>query len=539
MSNSANHPGGPSRRTVLFLGAAAAGMSVLPAWAQTAPGTLRIIHPALADWSPLRGGLDHYRWNALWWASPMRYDKNGDIQPYVLASWSASGDNKVWTFKVDPKATFSDGSKITAADVKGSFEVAAMPATTNQRINQVLPGVEGFDDVANGTGSTIAGLVAVDDETLEIHLSNPDPIYFMRLANHLAPILSPKQVRDASGNENPGWWYPQNNPIVSGPFRPTAMNLDTGELAFEPNVNFFGPKPKLAKITVTTIEDSVVATQLLQKGDYDAHSIIRTPTLAEDLGPEFVDGPTVPQAQMFWFSFSRPPTDDPKVRQALIMAIDRKGLIQATYPNGPDVPAEQILHKLPGVDEHFEPYPYDPEGARKALAESSYGGPDKLPRIMFSGISRPLYEVAAQYIAEQWRQNLGIDTVGMKPDLDSYSGPDQANVQIQLDDTSTRVPDATVFLSGAIASTSSNAANALGGYKNDKVDALLAEASMLPLDDPRRDDLARQAQRLFFDDYPAVPWVHQVMSRWARKNVTNVVKNLDWQVTEPWDIDVV
>lgn len=539
MSITKLHPAGVSRRNVLRTGAAMTGMFALPAWVWSAEsGTLRIIHPAISDWSPLRGGGDNYRWNSLWWAAPMRIDGNGDIQPYVLSSWTASTDNKVWTFTVDPAATFSDGSKITAADVKGSFEVSAMPATTNQRINQVIGGVEGFEAVSNGTGSDIGGLKIVDEGTLEVTLTSPDPLFYLRLANHLAPIVNVAQVRDASGNEKPGWWYPENQPKVSGPFKPTLLNLDTGEVAFEPNENFFGPQPKLSKITVTAIEDSVVATQLLQKGDYDAHTIIRTATLIDDLGLDFVDGPTVPQGQFFWFSFTRPPTDDPKVREALILAIDRKALMAVTYPNGPDLPADQILHKLPGVDENFEAYPYDPEAARKALAESSYGGPERLPRIMFAGISRPIYELAAQFIAEQWRQNLGIETVGMKPDMDSYSGPDQASVQIQLDDTATRVPDAVVFLSNAIASTSSNAINALGGYKNEKVDALLAEASTIALDDPRRIELAQQAQRLFFDDYPAIPWVHQVMSRWARSNVTGIVKNLDWQVTEPWSIEV-
>ena len=527
------------RRSVLLSGVAFLGAGMLPAFAQSpAGGTLRIIHPAYSDWAPLRGGGDHYRWNALWWAAPMRFDGNGDLQPYVFASWTPNDDNTVWTFKLDPAAVFSDGSKITAADVKGSFEVSAMPATTNQRINQLLGGVVGFTEVSSGTGSDIGGLVAVDEETLEATLSAPDPLFFMRLANHLAPIVKADQVRDETGNERPGWWYPENQPVVSGPFTMTKLNIDAGEVEFAPNANFFGPAPKLEKITVTAIEDSVIATQLLQQGDYDAHTIIRTATLVDDLGLEFVDGPTVPQGQFFWFSFSRPPTDDPKVRQALIMAIDRKGLMQATYPNGPDLPAEQILHMLPGVDESFEPYPYDPEGARQALAESTYGGAERLPRIMFAGISRPLYEIAAQYIAEQWRQNLGIEAVGMKPDMDSYSGPDQASVQIQLDDTATRVPDAAVFLTAAIASTSSNAINALGGYKNDEVDALLAEAVTLGLDDPRRIELAQQAQRLFRDDYPAIPWVHQVMSRWARANVSGVHKNLDWQVAEPWDIEV-
>ncbi|MGO8134355.1 ABC transporter substrate-binding protein, partial [Rhizobium ruizarguesonis] len=79
----------------------------------------------------------------------------------------------------------------------------------------------------------------------------------------------------------------------------------------------------------------------------------------------------------------------------------------------------------------------------------------------------PAIQAAAQFIAEQWRQNLGITAVDMKPQQDSYAGPDQNSVQIFRDEVGTRVPDAVSYLAGRIASTSSNAQNKLGGYKND------------------------------------------------------------------------
>ncbi|MGO8249165.1 hypothetical protein ACC809_36595, partial [Rhizobium johnstonii] len=61
----------------------------------------------------------------------------------------------------------------------------------------------------------------------------------------------------------------------------------------------------------------------------------------------------------------------------------------------------------------FEPYPYDPEAAKKLLAASTYGGPERLPKILFFGISGPAIQAAAQFIADQRdRQNdriIGID----------------------------------------------------------------------------------------------------------------------------------
>jgi peptide/nickel transport system substrate-binding protein len=534
-----------SRRQALKLGLGTAvgltvfGLSARIVMAQDGQ-VLKVANPNFAqDWSPLRGGGVPYRWNSAWWASPMRFDGEGNIHPYVFASWAPNADSTEWTFKIDPAAKFSDGSAITAADVKGSWELSAMPASTNQRIAQVVAGVEGYAAVIDGSSTDLAGVTAPDDATVVVKLSAPDPIFFMRLANHIAPIVKVSQARGADGNENPDWYFPQNGVVVSGPFKPTTIDLDAGKLTFEPNENFFVAKPKLARIEITSIEDNVTATQLIKSGEFNAHTELVTSTIIQDLGAEFSDGPQIPTSQHFWFNASKAPLDDIKVRQALIMAVDREGLIKASYPDGPHKKTDQVINSVPGAENSgFEPFPFDPEAAKKALAESTYGGPEKLPKIMFVGISGPAIEAAAQYIAEQWRQNLGITAVDMKPQQDNYAGPDQNAIQIFRDDVGTRVPDAASYLLGSIASSSGNAQGKMGGYKNDTVDAKLAEASTKAADDPARIALAQEAQKAFREDWMFIPWYAQTMSRWATANVTGMDKNLDWQVVAPWDIAI-
>ncbi len=535
---------GLSRRAALKLGLTA-GVSFtllgLDAKIVAAAGeqVLKVAHPAFSqDWSPLRGGGAPFRWNSVWWASPMYFDAEGKIHPYVFTSWESS-DSKVWTFKLDPEATFSDGSKITAADVKASWEVSAMANTKNQRADQVLSKVAGYADVTGGSAKELSGVATPDEGTVVVTLADVDPIFFMRLANHIIPIAKATQVRGEDGEEVTDWYMPENGAVYSGPFKLVEIDLDGGKLAFEPNENFFGPKPKLSRIEISSIEDNVTATSLLNSGEFNAHTELVTSTIVKDLGSEFSSGPTIPTSQHFWFNTARAPMDDPKVRQALIMAVDREGLIKASYPDGPHKKTDQILNSVPGAENSgFEPFPYDPEGAKKLLAESSYGGPERLPKLLFVGVSGPAIEAAAQYIAEQWRQNLGITAVDMKPQQDAYAGPDQNAVQIFRDDVGTRVPDAASYLAGSIASTSSNAQNKLGGYKNDKVDSLLAEAATKAADDPERVALAQEAQKAFREDWAFIPWYAQTMSRWATKEVKGIDKNLDWQVIAPWEISI-
>lgn len=161
-----------SRRSALKLGLGTAvsltvfGLDAKIVMAQDGQ-VLMVANPSFEqDWSPLRGGGVPYRWNSAWWASAMYFDEKGEIHPYVFTSWTGNADSTEWTFKIDPKAVFSDGSPITAADVKGSWEMATMPASKSQRINQVLAGVKGFDEVSGGDATELAGVATPDDATV-------------------------------------------------------------------------------------------------------------------------------------------------------------------------------------------------------------------------------------------------------------------------------------------------------------------------------------------------------------------------------------
>ncbi|HWU16149.1 MAG TPA: ABC transporter substrate-binding protein [Devosia sp.] len=533
--------GGMNRRAVLKGGAglvAGVGIASLlsnPAFAQEQ--VLRIANGGFdMDWSPLRGGGRVLRWQSFWWATPMYFDSEGALHPYVVTSWEPNADMTVWTFKVDPAATFSDGSKITASDLKGSWEVAAMPSSRHVRINQVLAGVVGYDEVTGGTAKDMPGIVAQDDETLVVTLKAADPIFFMRIANELVPVLKPSEARDENGEEVLEWFAPDMGGVTSGPFKLVEMNLDDGFLAFEPNENFFGKAPKLTRVEIRSVEDPVTATTLLRQGEFQAHTELVTSTVIDDLGTEFSSGPSIPTGQHFWFNVNSEPFNDANVRQAFIMAVDRNGMMQASFPNGPHKQAEQLLVAVPGVDPDFEPYPYDPAKAKELLAASSYGGAESLPRLVMVGIGSPAQKAAAQFIVEQWRQNLGVSAVELLERQDNFA---PADVHIFRDDIGTRVPDAVAFLAGGIKTGGGIASGKMNGYSNPEIDKLLDEAALLPVDDPQRDEKARAAQKLFRDDWGYLPWYYETMSRWALPSVTNMDKNLDWQVVNPWDVTIV
>lgn len=532
------HPIFNRRQAIALIGGSAAlAGSIRPSWASNEK-VLRIGHPSLdLDWSPLRGGGPPYRWNALWWAAPMLFDGRNALNPYLFTDWSSNPDWTSWTFKVNVAASFSDGSRITAAEVKNSWELAALPATRNQRIDQVLTGVLGFADMKAGVTTSLEGVVVVNDVTLSVMLARPDPMFDRKIANHLAPIVPPG-ARGGDGLEREGWWRPETGLPVSGPFRPVKMYPERGRIVMERNPRFFGPTPKLDRIEIIHVPDDAMAIAMLRNGELDAHTDIASPTILDDLGPEFSAGPAIPKGQHFWLNVSKAPTHDIKVRQALILAVDRDALFRATYPQGPHHKADQLLNAVTGADPNFKSYPFNPDAARRALAESSYGSPVPLPVIEIAGASNSVNARAAEFIMAQWHEHLGISRVRLGPQIDRAAEEQGHTVQIFRDDVGTRVPDAILYLNSAIQSGSTNALEKLGGYINPAVDAALSQGAALAPDNPGRDFLARSAMKLFHEDWAVIYWCHETMPRNAMARVVGMEKNADWQVIRPWDIDV-
>ncbi|MDK9707177.1 MAG: ABC transporter substrate-binding protein [Desulforhopalus sp.] len=500
---------------------------------------LNIAHPALSQsWSPLHGGGHAVRWQSLTWAAPLYFDKAGILQPYVLDKAESDPSFSHWTLTISPKAVFSDGSPISAGDLKGTWELCAMPSTGHARADLFLGGIKGFKDVTSGKSTALSGIAVKDARTVVVTLGAPDPIFDQKIATALIAPVKISQARDANGSEKPDWWQPNNGVVVSGPFMPQSMDLDRGIVVLIPNPHFFGPAPKLKKIIITTVTDPGTATLMLKTGKMDAHTELITPTLLDDLGSDFISGPALAKGQHFWFDAQKPPMNDINVRKALIMSVNREELAKAAFPDGPYAAATQLLNKVAGVDPSYPRYPYDPAAARRALAASTYKEGRLLPKITLSGISTPTHEAAARYMAKQWREVLNIEDVEMQADIEDSTGPAKRSAQIFRDDVGTRVPDAVAYLMGAIHSTSGNARGKMGGYKNARVDELLDKAKTKAVTDSARQKGAQDAQKAFREDYMYIPYYYDVMSKWAMPWVTGFDKNDDWQLIEPWNVTI-
>jgi ABC-type transport system substrate-binding protein len=342
-----------------------------------------------------------------------RVDVGNEIVPGVADSWESNPEMTSWTFKLNPNAKFSDGTPITADDVKWTWERFANPESKSVGADSIVGTVVGFDAVSGGTATELEGIVVGDPQTVTFNLTGTDPIFLAKSASYNTAVLQRANV-EAGGEE---WW---RTPVTSGFFKVTEYTPgDAGTMTLERNENWWRDPAKLARIEYQLVADT--QTQLVMY-DNDELDQINCPP------PEFMqavqpDGPRhddlfwqpVDSTWYFGFFIEKPPFDDVKVRQAFAHAIDREVLSQAIL-GGLYPPQGRILSPrfACGGDEQFAPT-FDPEQAKALLAESSYGGPDGFPKTTIlvsepAGATAPgIWGRMAQAMQQQLAENLGVE----------------------------------------------------------------------------------------------------------------------------------
>nr|MDP9473048.1 ABC transporter substrate-binding protein [Chloroflexota bacterium] len=253
------------------------------------------------------------------------------------------------------------------------------------------------------------GARVVDDQTLEVTLTEPAP-YFPTVASLWVFFPAKQELIEEGG---PDWWQDPTKQIGNGPFQVTQM--EEGQLVtFEANENYWGGRPKLDTIEYVYIADSSTALEAYRAGDIDTYSVDPSQILQLQEDPELKDQLLrYPGANTWYLNYNlnQEPFQDKKVREAFAYAFDREtycdvirqGDCVATYSW---VPAD-----VPGSIQ-TEAYAFDPEKAKQALAESTYGGAENLPEIRYYYSSDdPVNQKRAEWVAGQYRDILGVELI--------------------------------------------------------------------------------------------------------------------------------
>ena len=354
-----------------------------------------------------------------------RLDASQQTIPAAAESWVYNDDATQITFTLRPDLVYSDGSPLTAENFRYAIERNCDPNTAGEYqsiLFEIVGCAEfaGLSTDADGNAReftpeeyeaarTALGVTAVDDLTLQLDLTNPAP-YYHTLASLWVTFPVKKEIVEADPDN---WWKTPENHIGNGPFTVTSIAEDQ-EWTFAASDSYWQGRPILDGIDYVYVDDAAVALEAYRTGDLDIVQLqaIQIPEVQADpeLSEAFVSYPLA-GTHLLAMNLTQEPFTDPKVRQAFSMAIDRETLC-AEVLSGTCSPTYSFIPPgLPGSIE-TEQWAFDPDAAKQALAESTYGGPENLPEIkLFYNSDFEDRAQASEWIAGEIRDILGVELV--------------------------------------------------------------------------------------------------------------------------------
>lgn len=334
----------------------------------------------------------------------MELDKDLNFQG-MLADSITTEDNINFVVHIDDKATWSDGTPVTAADVEYSVMRLASPVVNNTTL--LLYAFEGIGDdgfVEKGATS-VSGLKVIDDKTIQF--TSKYPMALTTFQNTYARYLHimPKHVIEKYSEEEltTAEWF--NKPdVISGPYFLTEYDNDH-YISYQANENYWKGAPKIEKLNIKIVDASQIYSGL-QSGEIDITHHTMTAIPQEDYesiealeGVEVVYGSPITNQSVFIQTAN---VTDARVRQALLCAIDRQQLVDQLLKGHGEVVDGFLSSASPFYDEGITPTAYDPEKAKELLAEAGWDGSQTLKFFVNSGDST--FVNGAQVLVAQWAQ---------------------------------------------------------------------------------------------------------------------------------------
>ena len=334
------------------------------------------------------------------------------LRPGLAESYDVSKDGMTFTFHLRKGVKFTNGREMTADDVKYSLDRVTNPKTQSPGAG-FFGSILGYEKMADGSATDLAGVKVVDPLTVAITLNRPDATFLQVMALNFSYIV-PKEAVEAAGADF------GKHPVGTGAFKMTDWTLGQ-QIVFERNADYWrAGEPYLDKITFQVGQEPVVALLRLQKGEIDiAGDGIPPAKFTEVMGDPAQAALVVSQASLqtgyITLNLNVAPFDKLEVREAVNMAINKDRITQII--NGRAKPTGQVLPPgMPGYDPNFKGFAYDPDAAKALLTKAGF--PDGFETQLFVYNTDP-----NPRIAQAIQQDLA--KIGIKAALQSLA---QANV---------------------------------------------------------------------------------------------------------------
>src|ERR1017187_10176470 len=425
--------------------------------------------------------------------------------PGLAGGWEISPDGRSYTFHLRTNLVWSTGDPIAADDVVYSWIRALNPATASGYAGQLfcLKNAKDFN-AGKIKDASLVGVHAPDPLTVRFDLDHPAAFFPDVCALPVATVV-PRQTIEKHGDR----WLTAKPLPVSGPFTLVYWRLND-KIRLQKNRRYWDATNTQSEIIdLLPVGSPNTALNLYECGQADIvwdkdlvpgqllDVLIRRPDFHafSYLGDYFIR-----------FNVTRKPFDDPRVRQALALAIDKERIVKKITRAG-ERPASHLVPDGAANYSSPEGLGYNPARARKLLAEAGYPDRRGFPRFeyVFSASASggdKLHENIAIELQQMWQ-----DELGLQMDLHALEAKIFYAAQARLDFDLSRsswtgdYDDANTFL-GIFTSDDGNNRT---GWKNARYDALIREANE-QTDLKAREKLFQQAETLLVrDEAPVIP----------------------------------
>jgi oligopeptide transport system substrate-binding protein len=424
-------------------------------------------------------------------------DKDLKLAPDIASSWDVSADGKTYTFHLRHDVAFQGtGRQVTANDFKYSMERAASPDTASTTAESYLGDIVGAKDMIDGTTDQISGIEVVDDYTLKITIDAPKPYFLAKMSCPAAFVVDRTQIEADERN-----W--SRKPHGTGPFMVKDWKLGES-LTLQANEQYYGGAPSLKTINfilsggsqLTMYEDDEVDVAGVGIADVE-----RAEDPSDALHSEYR---SVDQMAIHYLGFNtqKAPFDDPKVREAFAMAIDRDKIAEVVLKGIVPVAQSILPPGIPGYNANSTVPAYDPAKAKQLLGESKYGTSGVGTIILSQVGGGASAGDDAQAMVQMWKDNLGIDVQIQQTDQATFwQDLDKRSYQLFTAGWVVDYPDPENVLDLLFNSKSQQNTS---GYNNPQVDQLLAQAGT-EQDPAARMAEYQQIEQLILADLPVMP----------------------------------
>ncbi len=503
------------RRLIWLAVSAAAMLAAATASAQTTPrkgGTIRMTAPYAASF----GSLDPH-------VTPRAQDDivnkaihrtlynwdtaNSKLVLELAKSVSVSDDGLVYTYKLGDDAYFHNGRKMTADDLIWSY-TRIMDGSKGYPGARYVRLIKGATDVEKGTAKEISGLKKIDDFTLEMTITDRvDPGYYF--FNGTTAILPREEVE--KGNF-------ASNPVGLGPFK-FKEHIPGSRVVAERFDKFYKPgKPYANTLQVLIMAEAAARDVAFRNKEIDTSILGPAQYVAYRADPELSKG-ILEVAEMFTRSMQMNPAFKPfadkRVRQAINYAIDSDLIIKRLVKDKAYRAVSWLPPSSPAFDKTMKPYAYNPEKAKKLLADAGYanGFEFELTTSQNESWGLPIVEAIIPMLAKvgiklkpKLVEVTVLTEIAMKGEHQAYIG------------SSLTGPDSLATLRCYYSKTPRTACN-YTSFSNPQFDKLLDDAGQTT-DAAKRNDLLKQANNLIYDEAPVwffnynkavlahQPWIH-------------------------------